>query len=507
MTAEAEGLRGLLAISRAITGASAYEEVVDLVVQKACGLLRASCAFLLLGASGAEASVVASVGLPSHLASTLRGVLDERIEATLRAALGLAADQRILSVPMIVRGDLQGLLVVVGFAELPEIDDAHREFLVSALADQAAIAVGNARHLRELEEALAWLRTVIETSPVAILLIEGASGRRVVANRGAEALFGHPFARDAGVSQYAEQLRASDGTPLPLEELPAFAAMRGGSVDRELLVRREDGASVPVLARAAPIRDDRGEILGGVVLYEDISLLKGLERMREEWTSIVAHDLRTPLNEIALRAQLLERRASNEEVVHGAQRIRATSHRLNRMVNDLLDVSLIESHHLSLVRRPCDVATVLGDIVEHSAVVVRGHDVDIVVPAGLPAIDVDPGRLEQVIVNLLTNALKYGAPGTPIQLRASAKGDMVEIVVRNLGPGMAPDTAATLFERFRRGDDGSRKEGLGLGLYIAKGIVEAHGGTIWAESTPGEATELHLTVPVAAPDRVSAHGA
>lgn len=522
MTVDASKLRDLLAISRAVTGATDEGEILHLVVDKACALVGASAAFLLLGSSGKEAKVVASVGIPRQAVRELALVLEERIETRLREQLRLAEDERLVAVPMILRGDVRGLLCVVQ----PEGADAgpDDEYVLSALADQAAIALGHASHLRELETALdivdrerraraeameklsrerSWLRTVIEASPVAILLVEGRERRKVTANSGAVTLFGRTFPPETRLDEYAAAVCTPDGASLPRDDLPAIAALAGRLVDRELLIRRPDGTTVPVLARATAIRDERGEVLGGVVLYEDIARLKELERLREEWTSIVAHDLKQPLNEISLRAQFLQRAATEgSDAAESAREIHLSAVRVGRLVSDLLDMSLVESHHLTLARQPCSMRSLVEGTVRRCSALLQGRPVTLDVHEGVPDVDVDPMRIEQVLVNLLSNAVKYGRPGTPIGVRTRRQPGLVELVVRNEGAGMSSADLAMLFTRFQRGAaKRSRTDGLGLGLYISKGIVAAHGGTMWAESEPGKATEFHFTIPEAAPRR------
>jgi len=284
--------------------------------------------------------------------------------------------------------------------------------------------------------------------------------------------------------------------------MPSVVALGGAIVARELVVRRPDGELVPVFASGAPIRDRHGKLLGATVLYEDITSLKQFQRQREEWTSVVAHDLRQPVTSISLRAQLLadwEGTGAEQINKHGAH-ILASVQTLDRMIRDLLDVSLIEAHHLTLTRRPCAVAPMLEAIVARSPVTKR-HKV-LLAAAVLPTVDVDPGRIEQIVANLLSNADKYGTPDAAIDVVAEPRGDEVEITVKNRGPGMSTAAMTSLFGRFRRGQTaGAKGEGVGLGLYMCKGLVEAHGGRIWVESIPEEMTAFHFTVPVILEER------
>ncbi|HEX8114071.1 MAG TPA: ATP-binding protein [Kofleriaceae bacterium] len=231
-----------------------------------------------------------------------------------------------------------------------------------------------------------------------------------------------------------------------------------------------------------------------------------LERRREEFISVVAHDLRSPLNSIHLSAELLEARLGElgEDIdakhhQHATQllhNIRTGAGGLERMIGDLLDASRIETRMLALEARDVDVRSLVGGIVDRASKATAGHTVKLVVPELLPKIHVDAMRVEQVLVNLLSNAAKYSTPSTEIVVEAMQHRDVVELAVTNRGSGLSADETAQVFSRFYRSKQHvGRAEGLGLGLYIAKGIVDAHGGRIWVDSEPGRYASFRFTLP------------
>src|SRR5262245_650984 len=258
---------------------------------------------------------------------------------------------------------------------------------------------------------------------------------------------------------------------------------------------------VPMLVSAAPVFDAQGNRSGAVTIYQDISTLKELERMREEWSSVVAHDLRQPLGIIVLEVEVLRRMIEQKQIADiqkVVDRIRRSAMRLNSMIDDLLDVSRIEARRLSLRRVEADLAALTEDAVERLSSLAPGHAVRfraLVKPA--PAL-VDAARFEQVLGNLISNASKYGAPGDEISIELIRFGSEYKIAVTNRGGGIAPDDMAKLFERFTRSatTQSSSVPGLGLGLYICRNLVEAHGGHIWAESIPNQITTVHFTIPM-----------
>jgi signal transduction histidine kinase len=240
-----------------------------------------------------------------------------------------------------------------------------------------------------------------------------------------------------------------------------------------------------------------------MLILQDIADRKELERLREEWAAVVAHDLRQPVNTIGLAAETLVRRSRHELPERdrlALERIGAASKRLGRMINDLLDVSRIESRRLAIECQPVELGVFIDSVVDSLDDLIAGHELSVVAGAE-QVVWIDPDRIHQVLGNLISNAAKYGASDTPIVIEAIPRDDQVEVVVTNHGPGIPADQLPLLFSRFTRARAAreGRTPGLGLGLYIAKGLIEAHGGRLWAESTPGQTTSFHFTVPRARP--------
>ncbi|HEY7236330.1 MAG TPA: ATP-binding protein [Gemmatimonadaceae bacterium] len=169
---------------------------------------------------------------------------------------------------------------------------------------------------------------------------------------------------------------------------------------------------------------------------------------------------------------------------------------LTRMVNDLLDMSLVDAGHLQLERHWLDPEAMVREVVERLSYLMRGR-ARIHVSGPPVSVWIDRMRIEQVLGNLLSNAVKYGEPDTEIAVRLTRREADIELAVSNQGRGISPEEMPHLFDRFVRSRTARRSgvEGLGLGLYIAKGLVEAHGGRIWAESVPGKTTTFHIVLP------------
>ena len=265
----------------------------------------------------------------------------------------------------------------------------------------------------EREQTLQWLRAVLDQIPVAVLLVHGAHGERVEANRRTQALLGRPIER---LGEDVDRVRDTEGRPLRLEELPSMRALRGEHVDgAEYLMRHASGSLVPVRQSAVPIFDAAGSVQGAVVAIVDITAAQELERLRAEWSSVVAHDLRQPINTIVLSVQMLARAGDD------AQRrgrllgsVQAAARRLDRMVGDLMDLSRLEARRLELLRESTDVPAAVRAGVERVAQSAPDRRFDVVVHGDLPPAYADSDRVAQIVENLLSNAVKYGAPGTPV---------------------------------------------------------------------------------------------
>ena len=238
---------------------------------------------------------------------------------------------------------------------------------------------------------------------------------------------------------------------------------------------------------------------GAVVAFEDITAAKELERLRAEWSSVVAHDLRQPLATISLNAQLLARTTDRAKILKYAERTQAAAKRLGRMVGDLMDLSRLEARRLELVRQRVNLQALVSTSIELMALQAPDRAFDVRVRSQVPDADADPDRIAQVMDNLLTNAVKYGKGGTPIVVSVSREDGEVAVAVTNEGRPLTAEELSHICRRFYRTASAKLEgiEGAGLGLYITCSLVEAHGGRVTAESTPAGVTTFRFTLPVA----------
>ena len=349
---------------------------------------------------------------------------------------------------------------------------------------------------REHQESLRWLQALLDQAAVGMLLVHGPPDYRLEPNARALEMIGRPI--DA-VDQYPGLLESSDGQPLARDEFPSARALRGERIEATEYLLHHPDRVIPILASAAPIVGPDRRVQGAVVAFLDISANKELERQRAEWSAVVAHDLRQPINTIGMSAQTLVRLTDDEKLCRPVAQIQAAARRLDRMVDDLMDLSRLEARRLELTRQPIDVpATVRETIqrVEHQS---RGRRFEVIVESEPPRAYADSDRVAQIVENLLANAVKYGTAGTPILVNISRSGADVVVAVANEGEPVPEEEMTQMFGRFRRTAAAKLAgvKGTGLGLYIARELVEAHGGTIGVQCTPAGRMTFRFTLPVA----------
>jgi signal transduction histidine kinase len=219
--------------------------------------------------------------------------------------------------------------------------------------------------------------------------------------------------------------------------------------------------------------------------------------LRDEFLAIVSHDLRNPLSAIALNTQLLERLVSTSDprLSRISRSLASSIAQMQRIISDLLDLAAIDAGKLSVQLQPGDVRSSIEEAVEASRPIAAEKSIalDAVIGSDPLLARFDPGRIAQVLENLIHNALKFTSAGGRISVEGRRTDDAVEISVRDTGTGLQPEEITVIFDRFRQVEKRGRRA-LGLGLYISRSIVESHGGRIRAESVPGKGSTFRFTL-------------
>ncbi|MYJ70015.1 MAG: response regulator, partial [Gemmatimonadetes bacterium] len=375
-------------------------------------------------------------------------------------------------------------------------------------AAQAATAIANARAHREERRARADLETLIETSPVGVVVFDGQSGEPVSFNKEARRIVDGLRIPGRTTAQLLELVTCgrADGRDVALAEFPLAALLSEGETVRaeEMTLSVPDGRSVTTLVNSTPILADDGSVMSVVATLQNLRPLEELERMRAEFLGIVSHELRTPLISIkGSTATVLGASPAPDpaEMLQFFKVIDDQADRMRGLIRELLDHGRIVTGTLSVSPEPVTVAS-LVDQARGTFVSGTGrHTLNIDLPEDLPRVLADRARIVQVLGNLLSNAAKYSPETSPIQIDAVLDGTHVMVSVTDKGRGVPPDRLPRLFRKYAPSVGGDRERGsggAGLGLTICKGLVEAHGGRIWAESGGvGQGTRFSFTVPVA----------
>ena len=380
------------------------------------------------------------------------------------------------------------------------------------LASLSAVVIANARRHRDDQRARADLEALVNTAPVGLLVFDAKTGAAMSANREARRITCDLHESDRKVRKVLDELtvRRADGREVSLAEFPLAQALQVGETVRaeEVVLRTPDGRSLTALVNATPILSEEAGVESVVVTLQDMTPLEELERLRAEFLAMVSHELRTPLTSVkGSITTLLDPSTSLNpaETLQFHQIIDAQTDRMRELIADLLDVARIESGTLSVFPKPTEVAV----LVDEANIVFQSgggkHNLHIDLDPGLLLIMADRLRMIQVLSNLLSNAAKHSPETLPIRVSASREGRLVVISVSDKGRGIPAASLPHLFRKFSRIDAEDQGDGTGLGLAICKGIVEAHGGRIWAESDgSGLGTTITFTVPnVEQPEKVS----
>lgn len=427
----------------------------------------------------------------------------------------------ILAVPLRVRGQVVGALEVVNREGETPFSQSDSE-LLQAIANQAAVALDNVRLYerlsyrveqsqdalevanRELQADKTLMQTVLHSMTDG-LVVTDEEGRVQLVNSAAARLL-----PELGREETIGQPLGIVLPDFPLGALSSLAA-KGNEGDDEsvLLFRGSLDAPVAVEGHIAPLRRD-GELSGLVAVFADVTQRRRIEQAKSDFVSFVAHEMRSPLTSISGFSAMLSRGESGgQNALAPTTRarflglIRGESERLTRLINTLLDAAKLEAgRSIELNRDTLELAPLVELALENQRAYSSRHVLKAHLAPDLPTVFADADKVLQILINLLSNAQKY-SPGGEILVGARAIDGMVEVRVSDQGPGIAPQQREILFSRFGRAPNsaqgigaGAKPTGTGLGLFLTKHLVEAHGGKIWVESEAGHGATFGFSLPI-----------
>ncbi len=369
------------------------------------------------------------------------------------------------------------------------------------------------------EARLAFLQQILDALPSSIYLVYGPEARLLLANRAASQVWGAPWPLDQPMQEFLrlQQIALFDPQrrPLPAERYATLRAVREGEtvLQHQETIRRADGSSLPVLVNAVVLSMQppwkslsQGERVA-LVMHQEVTALKEAEALKDEFVGIAAHELRTPLSALKgfVDMLLLQTRRGHGPALadwqqEALEEIEQATGRLVTLTEDLLDVTRLQAGRLQVHRTPTDLRSIIRRVAGQMQQTTAHHQVEVRTPEHPIVAEVDLERMEQVLTNLIGNAIKYSPQGGPvlITLEADPAEHSVQVSVRDQGIGIPRHQHAQIFGRFMRADNARfwGIGGTGLGLYLCRELIERHGGRLWFESEEGKGSTFSFTLPL-----------
>ena len=504
----------LLEISRALTAQLNLDELLEMVLEAATSMLAGQAGLIALRDPDASFTVRASHGLPHALVPyfepLLTGIPDD---ADLRRfhipglaeKLGLVATelglrlQQVVALPMAIKREMIGVLYVFrAYGTRFTADD--RQVLAS-FADQAAIAVHNAQLYERISNDKRRVDAILEYSADGVLILDSA--HRIAVFNHALSQMSRWSAAEALGRHHDEVIRwARLETELDLSEAVAggwpLPSARPLYVEGDL--RRRRGGTISVGITYAPLFDREGRLVNIIADVRDITRFRQADEIKSTFISVISHELKTPVALIKGYADTLLRKDAcwePEMMQESLTVILEEADRLNNLIDNLLDASRLQAGALPFELDQVGLDSLAERVASGFRTQTQIHEIVVRFPPDFPVVEGDPGRLEQVLNNLVSNAIKYSPDGGTIEISGRASPSDVAVTVSDQGVGVPFEEQSRVFERFYRGarERHQRTPGAGLGLYLAKAIVQAHGGRMWVESNPGEGAAFSFSIP------------
>jgi len=508
----------LLEISRALTAQLDLDVVLKKVLQAATEMLSGQAALIALRQPGGVFSIHAARGLPVRLLSYFSKLLADIPEQANPANFyipGLANKLReivsetglplrqVVALPMSIGQELIGVLYVFrAHGGNFTLDD--RQILAS-FADQAAIAVQNAQLYQRLTQEKRRLDAILEYSADGVMILD--PGQRImVFNRALSEMTGWPTAEAIG-RQHDEVIT---WTQLDTE-MSLSNALAGGwplAQDRDRSsplyvegdLRRRNAGTTSVGITYTPLLDREGRLVNIIANVRDITRFREADRLKSTFVSIVSHELKTPVATILGYAETLARadaRWDPDTTQELAETIKDEAQQLDRLITDLLDVSRLQAGALPLKKEEVELDILAQRVAQRFRSRTDQHDILVRFPESFPSVEGDITRLEQVLNNLVSNAIKYSPGEGKILIEGRRRPGEAIVSVIDEGIGIPATEQGRIFEAFYRVDNRStrRTGGTGLGLFLARAIIEALGGRIWVESAPGKGSAFSFALP------------
>jgi PAS domain S-box-containing protein len=406
------------------------------------------------------------------------------------------------------RGEIDGVVASLHDITAQTLAEQDRKKLLEKAQVANERIVKNTLRERELSDEVKRhaheLNVIIENMPNGVIIFDRESKVSMV-NKVGLSLLG--MEKEEILGQQAMDIEARlktetvDQKPVTVEISPIARAFKGGTVKGfHSILHLPNNRTMHAMFNAAPIQAQQERIVGVIFTFADITALIELQQLQQDAGFVVAHDLRQPLTAILGNAQVTERSLDKERIDSAKLSTKAiitSAQRMNIMLQDLVDSSRVDINRLELDCHPIDLGNYLDELLKRNATSLDVDRIKVSIQRNMPQVSADANRLERIFLNLLTNALKYSDPNTPVNVRVKKDGEYALIGVQDYGRGIATEDLHHLFERFYRTKGPHKKESVGLGLYITRMLVQAHQGRIWVKSQEGKGSTFSFTLPLA----------
>ncbi len=497
----------LLEITRAITEELDLDRLLARLLRFAIEILAGQAGIIALREAEGWKVVVAQ-GIPAAFLRYLEPLLEEERVAELNIhelnrmlkELTYTASKGLLSgvgLPLIAHRQVIGVIFI--FRNYPDLFSANDRQLLQAFADQAAIAVYNAQLYRQVSYEKQRLDALIDSAADGILILD-ADHTIDRCNLAFERILNRPRREIVGRSheEIVRWARRPDGMTLEEAEANNWPLTPHAYLYVEGDLERPELPPLPVGITYAPLFAEDGVLHNIVVTVRDITKFRTAEEIKNTFVSIISHELRTPVALIKGYVSTLRREDANWDrkvVQESLAIIEEEADRLASLIDDLLEASRLQAGGLKPNLSDVSLPVLARRLAERFQTQTDHHTIVVDFPENFPTILADEKRIGQVLSNLLSNAIKY-APGGEIRISGQARPEQVIITVSDEGPGIDPADIPYIFDRFYRSERAARQtKGAGLGLYLAKAIVEAHGGRIWVDPRSDSGAQICFSLP------------
>lgn len=497
----------LLEIARAITQELELDKLLTRILRISIEMLAGQAGLIALKETGGW-RVVAAHGIAPAFLSYLEPLLaEEKVseydieelnrmlkELTYTASMGLLNG---VGLPLVTHGQVIGVIFI--FRNYPDLFSSNDKSLLRSFADQAAIAVYNAQLYGQISYEKQRLDALLDSAADGILVL---TADHVIerCNTAFEKLYGVQRTEIQGRSHGEIICWESDpqGMTLKDAEVGGWPLTSNAYLYVEGNLTRTELPALPVGVTYAPLLSLEGTLRNIIVSVRDITHFRTAEEIKSTFISIVSHELRTPVALIKGYVSTLRREDAKWDravVKDSLAVIEEEADRLSKMIDDLLDASRLQAGGLSLNRADVLLPSLVERLAERFRTQSKKHEIVVDFPEKFPIILADETRLDQVIANLISNAIKY-SPAGEIHILGQARPDQVIVCVSDQGPGIDQKDMPHIFDRFYRSPDAVKQtKGAGLGLYLARAIIEAHGGRIWVDSQNEGGARICFSLP------------